>query len=119
MLKKSDLRTGMKVVTENGIEWRVLLNAAHEYDDTKDFLIRFDTAGWMKLSDYDDNLKIIDDRDRDGYVNSYDVKEVYEASHLMYLFKQEYGNIVWDKLKRKMTKEEIEKELGYKIEIVD
>lgn len=114
-MKKSDLRTGMKVETMDGQEWIVMLNAHHEYDETENFLLNLSVGGWMRLDRYDDDLKIIDRDDR----FEYDIKNVYEPDHLMYLFLNNSEYVKWSKIKRKMTKKEIEEELGYKIEIIE
>lgn len=52
-MKKSDLKTGMRVTLRNGGEYIVLLNSTHEY---RDILAGLAVGGFERLDHYNDDL---------------------------------------------------------------
>jgi hypothetical protein len=78
-MKKSELKTGMTVCLVNNQKYMVLLDT-NEGDNliTKD--------GWMRLSDYKNDLTFLRS-------NEYDIKEVYKPTHQYQL---EFN--CWDKM---------------------
>ena len=112
-IKKSDLRTGMKVTLRNGDNYIVLLNAKHKYSDNKNILVgyhNYDCCDWLILDRYNEDLTY-----NDGKFDEFDIVKVEECEHL--------GHLFTDKLEfsqqqiKEMTLEEIERELGCKIKL--
>ena len=112
MLYKSDLRTGMKVKLRDGCEYIVLLNMCHEWSDDTNILIETTEGhGWLSLDSYNDDLT-------NTVSNDYDIIEVFKSDHLRPLITDFY-EVEWTNIQtRKMTLEEIENALGYKVEII-
>lgn len=122
-MKKSDIKNGMHVITMSGEEYVIINNV-----QAREQIRRNNTAnvvmvsvgyhGWMNFDEYDDDLRHRNDEE-------YDIKEVYEPRFYSYTLSpiredREMFNKVWERLiPKKMTKAEIEAELGYKIEIVE
>lgn len=104
---KSDLKDGMVVEYRNGVRRMVL----------DDKLIGYD--GHLPMNSLRDDLCY----DAVSVVKSqYDVVKVYKSSANIFnsYFEDYYLTLIWERPKsaKKMTVEEIEKELGYKVEIV-
>jgi hypothetical protein len=125
-MKKSDIKNGMHLITDSGDEYIVVGDVYAPKQDTQSKTVLVSLShGWMSLEDYDDNLRCCDD---DGsYVDygSFDVKEVYAPKFYKDMFdsvkynKDEFIKL-WERhIAKKMTKAEIEEELGYEIEIVE
>ena len=111
-IKKSDLRTGMKVTLRNGDNYIVLLNARHIYTNDRDILVgyhNYNICDWLPLYGYKEDLTY----SNRGY-NNFDIVKVEECEHLGYLFtdRLEFSQPI-----KEMTLAEIEKELDYKIKI--
>lgn len=126
-MKKSDVKSGMRVVMNNGHEY-VILNdvcCSCQTDAKGKFvMIRLsnpsgwmDFDGWMDFEDYDDNLCYFGKRD-----SNYTIKEVYQPHFYKDILKSAiesyYFDKIWERPKVKLTKAEIEEALGYKIEII-
>lgn len=125
-MKKSDIKSGMHVVTNNGYEY-VILNdvcCSNQTDAKGKFImIRMgNPSGWMDFEDYDDNLCYFGKGD-----DNYTIKEVYQSHYYKSILKSTiedendkyYFDKIWERPKKmKMTKAEIEEALGYKIEII-
>ena len=64
IMKKSDFKTGMFVICRNGEIGLIILNCMHVFEGEEIFddIIQF-KDGWNKISDYDDNLNLITNRD--------------------------------------------------------
>lgn len=110
-MKKSDLRTGMKVTLRNGDNYIVLLNAKHKYSDNKNILVgchNYDSCDWVILDNYNEDLT------NNKENKSFDIVKVEECEHLGYLFTD---RLEFSQPTKEMTLAEIEKELGYKIKI--
>ena len=123
--KKSDFKIGMRVVTADDEEWVVMPNVQDGgFEDGGLCLVKFGECGWNDLSDYDDTLNI---RFSDGSpMKRFAINKIYDTKYnscvLSSLYEvdewnQPMFNLVWERPKQ-MTQEEIEKVLGYEIEIV-
>ena len=123
-MKKSDIRNGMHVITMSDEEYVIIDNV-----QAREQIINNNTAdivminvgyyhGWMDFDGYDDDLRYHKDA-------VYDIKEVYEPRFYSYTLSpvkedREMFIKVWERpIPKKMTKAEIEAELGYEIEIVE
>lgn len=118
---KSDLKSGMVVECENGMLYLVILD--HCVDD-KSYLVGLDRKDLkfnnehIPLSYYNDNL-------HNFYFYGFDIKNIYVPPHIYNITNlSQYktipisANETCSKI-RDMTFVEIEKELGYKIRIVE
>lgn len=76
-------------------------------------------GGWMPLNEYTDSLE---HKDLNGSVDEWSIVSVYGHSKFFataYSYTPDDRLLLWTREEaKKMTVEEIEKELGYKIEIV-
>jgi hypothetical protein len=132
-MKKSDIKNGMHVITNNGNEYIIIsgIEAYKQIEDTNTantVMIQLDGSGWMPFDDYDDDLCYHDPEgdecDIDRY---YDIKAVYTPQYYSWTLLSVYDKScisdkfikVWERPRKKMTKAEIETELGYEIEIVE
>lgn len=131
IMKKSDIKNGMHVITNDGTEYVIISGVeASEQDITANtIMVQFNANRWMPFDGYDENLHY-HDSDSDEYDNDdddefYDIKTVYVPRYYSYTLSSVYKNPtyftkVWERpIAKKMTKAEIEKELGYEIEIID
>lgn len=115
----NDLKTGMIVTWRNGEKATVLrdtVNFKRLCKQGRSFLVKCSGDGWTALSNYDDDFK-------NRFADSYDIVKVEVPDHPYYCFDYECSNynseVVWEENPVvKMTVSEIEKKLGYKIEIV-
>ena len=107
-MKKQDLKTGMLVQFRNG-EVYMLIN---------DALVR--DGGWNSLYSFDNDLNDIYSFDKFDIVK---VSKVLQHNYLMPRYWNEKtlnNNLLWEREEtKKMTVSEIQKELGYKIEIIE
>lgn len=128
-MKKSDIKNGMHVITNDGTEYVIIsgIEASEQNVNTaKTVMVQFNGNGWMSFDEYDDNLRY-HDPDGDEYDEDklYDIKTVYTPRYYSYTLSSVHNNIfdfykVWERpIAKKMTKAEIEAELGYEIEIVE
>lgn len=121
-MKKSDIKNGMHLITNMGEEYVVVSDvyALNQTTTCKMVMVNL-SNGWMPLDDYNDDLQL---QRHDGDC-PYDIKEVYAPQFYANTFnsvRKNHSQFVklWERPRsKKMTKEEIEAELGYKIEIVD
>lgn len=125
-MKKSDLRNGDIIQTRDGTKCIVLLNIK-EFESVKDFLIDLKSGDYLELEDYTsglhykgsvkyDIMKVcsnvyVGDNFRHHIINDFDYK--YDYDHAEWTWERET-----EEEKKKMTILEIERELGYEIEIV-
>lgn len=114
-MKKFDLRTGHIVTTRDGYQYMVFLNAMAGMTGGMDVLVR--DGGFTYLCNYDDDL-----RNDSDY--RFDIIKV-EAVTGPLDFGKSVNNVrtartLWERTdpKKKMTVAEIEKILGYGVEIV-
>jgi hypothetical protein len=100
---KADLKDGMVVEYNNGIRKMVLQNGL------------FDKLYYTPIDLFNDNLEYIDN------IKNFTIDKVYtsKAVSLNSYFKDDNLELVWERPVKKMTIAEIEKELGYKIEIIE
>lgn len=125
MYEKSDLKNGMILECENDMLFLVILD--HCIDD-KSYLVGLDREdlkfndGYIPLSDYDDNLKIIENIFDNSCYDDFDIKNIYIPNDINEIINLgEYKKVAMNETCckiRDMTLIEIEKELGYKIRIV-
>lgn len=115
----ADLKTGMIVTWRSGEKATVLRDTpkfGRLLDTDRDFLVRCSGDGWTTLANYNDDFT-------NKFVDRYDIVKVEVPDHHYDCFDYERDNfnskVVWEeKTTVKMTVAEIEKKLGYKIEIV-
>ena len=120
--QKNDLKPGMVVETANGT---LLLVVSLHYDGYDDLRAISDTC-WVDLGHYNrdlaryDFLKQKDPVDRD-IIRVYEFKGQHSCGHeLKKLLDKDNLKLLFDNtIKKEMTLEEIEKELGYKISVVN
>lgn len=112
-MKKLDLKTGMLARMRNGKIYRVLL-------DTKDGDMLIGKTGWNPLKNYDENLQT------SSSYRDLDIVKIYNADAYDLMDKSidndHEEKVIWSELKvkkeiKKMTLEEIEEALGYKVEV--
>lgn len=125
-MQKSDIKNGMHVITNNGTEYVILSdiyassqisgnNTAHT------IMAEINGEGWMNFDKYTNDLRC-----ESGDFN-YEIQAVFEPkfySATLMSVRSAYSDYsftkVWERpMRKKMTKADIEKELGYEIEIVD
>jgi hypothetical protein len=89
VMKRENLRTGMKVVCKNGVELIVLLDVDESYlverkSDDKD------TTCCIKLRNYNDKLEYTANR-------NYDIDKVYRLNYFKNIFedKEENWELIW------------------------
>ena len=70
-MKKSELKTGMMIVTRDGDRWMVF----KDVDNSEDVLITYD--GWNDLKMYDEDLRLLVNHDK-----SFDIIEVYSLKYV-------------------------------------
>lgn len=130
-MKKSDIKNGMHVITKDGSEYVVISDvyAPCQIDDenTAKVAMLGLHGGWMNLDQYDEESLCFRDKpleiDEDDW--QYDIEEVYAPKYYAYTFESVKSKAkndfirLWKRGVKKMTKAEIETELGYEIEIVD
>jgi len=110
-VKKSDLKTGMRVTIRDGSQFIVLLGVPvktqNQFVD-----ILYNESSLLNLRDYDDNLF-----DRD--YRKYDIIKV-EIPHT--IFDISYSNpnydVIWERPLKELTLHDIEKELGCSVRII-
>lgn len=115
----NDLKTGMIVTWRNGEKATVLRDTPKFgilLNTDRNFLVRCSGDGWTTLSNYNDDFT-------NKFVDIYDIVKVEVPRHPYDCFNYNRytfdSEVVWEKESAvKMTVAEIEKKLGYKIEIV-
>ena len=122
-MKKSELTNGMHVITNNDEEFIVMSNviADKQIADGKTahvILVRIDGNGWLGLDSYDENLNELDGS------WDFEIKEIYKPLYYYDILSSVYDiyhgkNFVQVYGRRNMTQAETEKELGYKINIIE
>lgn len=129
-MNKSNIKNGMHVITKDGNEYVIMSdiyapNQIADNNTAKVVMLGID-GGWMNFDQYDDDLCFRDTVDEvadDDYL--YDIEEVYVPRYYAWTLEsvlEENKNDfirLWKRGVKKMTKAEIEAELGYEIEIVE
>ena len=129
-MNKSDIKNGMHVITKEGVEYIIMsdIYAPNQIEDNntaKAVMLSLD-GGWMNFDLYDNHLcfrDTIDEVQDDDYL--YDIEEVYVPKYYAWTLesvKEKHKNDfirLWKRGVKKMTRAEIEAELGYEIEIVE
>jgi predicted CoA-binding protein len=111
-LKKSDLKTGMRVQLRDGDTYLTLRDADTPLGHEDMLLVN--PSGWFNGSDYNDDLT-------GKYNKVFDVVKVFEAPNAItnIINLSAPSKLLWQRTETKeMTVAEIEKELGYKIKII-
>ena len=130
-MKKSEIKNGMHVITKGGDEYIIMSDVyapkqINDNNTAKVTMLGLD-GGWMNFDQYDDDLCFRDtvDEVEDDDV-WYDIEEVYVPNYYTWtlesVLKERNKNDftrLWKRSVKKMTKAEIETELGYEIEIVE
>lgn len=122
MFTKDDLKTGMIAQTRNGTYWLVLRDTgcASEHHDGIVCIGDPHRDCFLRLSQFDETLGFIG-------VDDYDIVKVVAPRYCPYVNDpaedMENGEVLFDRSKieerKKLTVEEIERLLGYKVAIVD
>lgn len=126
-MKKADITNGMHVITKGGEEYIIMSDIfAPKQHTSKVVMLNLDYE-WMNFDQYDDDLCFHDTIENvydDDYL--YDIDEVYAPNYYCWtlesvLDSKNKNNFtrLWKRGVPKMTKAEIEAELGYEIEIVE
>ena len=128
-MKKSDIKNGMHVITNNGDEY-VILNDIYATVQTENnhtahtIMALINGNGWMDFDGYTSDLRY--NRNSDYDIQAVFVPQFYSATlksvndykydgYDSYYFKK-----LWERdIPKKMTKADIERKLGYEIEIVE
>lgn len=124
-MKKFEIRNGMHVITNNGEEYVILSNiyAPTQIDSNRTahiVMAHIDGDGWMNFDEYTTDLRCNNNSD-------YDIQAVFVPKFYGSTLKSVNSNYadydftkLWERpIPKKMTKAEIEKELGYEIEIIE
>ena len=130
-MKKSEIKNGMHVITKDGSEYVIVSDvyAPCQIDNgnTAKVAMLGLNGGWMNLDQYDEESLCFRDKPSDIEEDDwqYDIEEVYAPKYYTYTFesvkskdKDDFTRL-WKRGIKKMTKAEIEAELGYEIEIID
>ena len=115
-MKKSNLRTGHVVTLRNGDSYMVFRNCM--YHNAKDIIVNKNNS-WFYLNDFNEDLTFNDEEAWCIKPHIWDIVKVETTSH-PYALVKEFGTnkTVWKEERKKMTVSEIEKILGYKVEII-
>ena len=116
-MKKSDLKTGMRVELSNGSLYMIIKDIDSKlYGHQKIALIN--NSGFLRGESYDDDLNFIMDKDYD-IVKVYTINEYENGLLSSETLKFDKKYLIWTRKEPiKMTVKEIEEKIGYKIEIV-
>lgn len=121
---KADLKTGHIVTVRCGQKFVVFknlegnLDGLNIKDSEKSYFVNIGSMGYNLFDEYDDNLCV---RTVTGF--DYDIMKVEEVDTVVALTNARGYNLaekktIWERpVPKKMTKAEIEKELGYEIEL--
>lgn len=126
MMQKSDIKNGMHVITNNGEEYVILSNIYASSQTSSNntahtIMADINGEGWMNFDKYTYDLRC------DNGDFEYEIQAVFEPKYYsatLMSVRSDYSNYnftkVWERpTVKKMTKADIEKELGYEIEIID
>lgn len=110
----SDLCTGMLVTIKRGDTFMVMRDVVTSSGGREDIVIKSNGA-YMFLSNYNEDMT-------DKGIRAYDIMKVYRAPSVDFLMselKQEVHDLIYERPAVKMTLKEVERELGYEVDIVD
>lgn len=115
---KNDLKTGMLVVLENGMEYTVMLGSVSVHHKHGDIIVHKTAPSWHRLSNFNQDLSQVSTD-----CCMYSIVAVYLPSYhidVMNNYDTNKRKLLWEreKPKTKLTVEEIEAKLGYKVEII-
>lgn len=114
-MTKSELKNGMGVVHRNGDIGFVIRDCHTNHHNTKDFIV-YPSGGFNRLNEYDNNLNECEYHD-----SEWDIVKVlqFNTTTDMLNVNVERATVLWErKEKKSLTLEEVEKLLGYPVEIV-
>lgn len=101
-MKKSDLKTGMKVVCNDGTSYIVLLGVRHNYfnlkNEIQDILVDpvTESYDWLVLDHYSDDLY-------DEYQSKFNIKQIYIPNHPYDIFYINKGwKLIWEREEEKV-----------------
>lgn len=117
-MTKSDLKTGMTVKLRNGDLYKVLKDVDTLLYGHQDIFFANKEIGFIHGNFFDDNLICIGSAPCiDGH--TLDIIEIYDYINNGNILKFDTNNILWKRPEtKKMTVSEVEKILGYKVEII-
>lgn len=112
-MKKSDLRTGMRVTTRNGGKFIILLNCSDNVHKHRDIMTSL-SGIWSDIDEYEEDLTCRTD-------DIFDIMTIEIPEYSNDLFSESCKfETLWQRQEiKEMTIEEIQKELGYKIKVVE
>jgi len=112
-MKKSDLKTGMKVVTSEGV-YIVMKNTSQG----SDYLVCISESGYLNLDGYNDDMKRITILE---HKPQFDIIEVYESSDFLTSFNTNKFQCdpIWEREKDipEYTIDELTEKLGFEFKI--
>lgn len=110
IMKKSDLKNGAIVETRNGDKYILLFNCCN-FGDREDLLISLEDGEYLNFSDYNENLKVCDNK-------KFDIMKVCQNKYVggnirSHVLKQGEDDWTWIREEETvMTISEIEEKLG-------
>ena len=108
-MKKSDLKTGMRVTLNNGGVYLVMLQCKDQFE-IKDMLINIHFEKVISLSYYCENLTYTD-----GY---YDIVKIEECVSCRRIFSEKQWSQIWELKERpEYTMDELIKRVGHEFKI--
>lgn len=116
-MNKFSLKTGHIVTLRNGKTYMVFRNCM--YHDGKDVLVDKNN-GWFNLDNFNEDMTFNERNLLIDNPKKWDIMKVAKTAHPFDLVR-EYGNVIviWERQEaKKITVSEIEKILGYKVEII-
>lgn len=123
-MKILDYKIGTHFISNGGVEY-VLMPSFNNFNNSSEFsLSRLNGDGWLNVTDFDDKLCMTDE-DNMINVSLFDIIKIVQPRYngtilLPYKNHKNDFKVVWERpLKLRMTKTEIEKALGYDIEIIE
>ena len=123
---KADLKTGHIVTVRRGGKFVVFKNLEGNFDGVnikdseKSYFVNIGSMGYNLFDEYDDNLCV-----RTVTASDYDIMKVEEVDTVAALTNERAYDLankktIWERsVPKKMTLAEIEKELGYPVEVVE
>lgn len=121
----NDLKTGMIVTTRNGYEYTVIRDHCSTNITGCDVFVRCidNTRGWLNVREYNPDLSFTDKWSDKQENRAWDIVKVEVCEHPFGFMDLNYNRddrkVIWEEPPaKKLTVSEIEKLLGYKVEIV-
>lgn len=113
-MNKSDLKTGMWIITRGGDKYLVLRDAlGFSSTEDREFLL-LNEDGWLGSEDYNNDLTIKTETNVVGDPDEYDIIEIYQPT--LHGLTPNISNLVWRRPSPTyLSKSEIAKRLGINV----